>query len=102
MGSASLSPAHLNITSCCNTVESRTSGIDLSCSMAKMTFVAILLLVACIVFHDASAQNMGNMWNMGMGRWNDGKHDGKQLQQLWNEKHGYEQLEWKNDGKYVG
>merc|ERR1712168_97593 len=71
MGSASLSPAHLNITSCCNTVESRTSGIDLSCSMAKMTFVAILLLVACIAFHDASAQNMGNMWNMGMGRWND-------------------------------
>jgi len=36
-----------------------------------MTFVAILLLVACIAFHDASAQNMGNMWNMGMGRWND-------------------------------
>merc|ERR1712168_553597 len=72
MGSASLSPAHLNITSCCNTVESRTSGIDLSCSMAKMTFVAILLLVACIAFHDASAQNMGNMWNMGMGNWNGG------------------------------
>merc|ERR1712168_742372 len=71
MGSASLSPAHLNITSCCNTVESRTSGIDLSCSMAKMTFIAMLLLVACIAFHDASAQNMGNMWNMGMGRWND-------------------------------
>merc|ERR1712168_796812 len=71
MGSASLSPAHLNITSCCNTVESRTSGIDLSCSMAKMTSVAILLLVACIASHDASAQNMGNMWNMGMGRWND-------------------------------
>merc|ERR1712168_1437185 len=71
MGSASLSPAHLNITSCCNTVESRTSGIDLSCTIAKMTFVAILLLVACIAFHDASAQNMGNMWNMGMGRWNN-------------------------------
>merc|ERR1712168_1022839 len=72
MGSASLSPAHLNITSCCNTVESRTSGIDLSCSMAKMTFVAILLLVACIAFHDASAQNMGSMWNMGMSNWNGG------------------------------
>merc|ERR1712168_331994 len=71
MGSASLSPAHLNITSCCNTVESRTSGIDLSCTIAKMTFVAILLLVACFAFHDASAQNMGNMWNMGMGRWNN-------------------------------
>merc|ERR1712121_482975 len=49
----------------------RTSGIDFSCTIAKMTFVAILLLVACIAFHDASAQYMGNMWNMGMGRWND-------------------------------
>merc|ERR1712121_265787 len=65
------SPAHLDTTSCCHAVESRTSGIDFSCTIAKMTFVAILLLVACIAFHDASAQNMGNMWNMGMGRWND-------------------------------
>merc|ERR1712121_490582 len=48
----------------------RTSGIDFSCTIAKMTFVAILLLVACIAFHDASAQYMGNMWNMGMGNWN--------------------------------
>merc|ERR1712121_43260 len=48
----------------------RTSGIDLSCTIVEMTSVAILLLGACIAFHDASAQYMGNTWNMGMGRWN--------------------------------
>merc|ERR1711931_595826 len=43
------SPAHLNTTSCCNAVESRTSGIDLNCNIANMNVAVVLTLLLCSV-----------------------------------------------------
>merc|ERR1712121_104453 len=76
------SPAHLDTTSCCNAVESRTSGIDLSCNIANMNVAAVLTLLACLVLavnaqpwgmrqRGWSGWGSGNNMNGNVGYWNN-------------------------------
>merc|ERR1712121_483464 len=71
------SPARLHTNSCCIVVESRISGIDLSCIMMKVNIGAVLVLLACVAAHVSANPIRGWMGNGGSNYWNRNMNNGR-------------------------